>query len=241
MLPTEFCSSLSSISLSLRFTACAKRYSRKYLRQATGLIFFLSLFLLPLKSQAAIAFVQANSCSTTGTSLTCSYSTSIVAGDLLVADVAPTNTSGSAYTISVSDSRNGAWTQSVQCFNAYDMQGNLFYFPNSAAGSVTVTVTSSTSTTLKIAIAAYSGIATSSPVDVNGTCSTGVSSVKTVTAPSVVTSNANDLILNALSEGGTTGALTASSPYTLRNASFGAAFADQSVSSTGTHAGTTFN
>lgn len=192
-------------------------------------------------SYASIGFVQASYCrASSASTVTCSYTTTVSAGDLLVADVAPTNTTASAFTVSVSDNKNGTWTSAAQCFSAYSAQANLFYFPNSASGSITVTATSSTSTSVfGLAIIEYSGIATTSPLDAGGTCSS-LATGTSVTVPSVTTTNASDLVLSVLGVNGTAGTVTATSPYTLRN-NASEAFADQIVSSAGTYTGTTFS
>ncbi len=201
---------------------------------------FLVVIVLPQKSFASVAFVQANSCTQkSATTVACTFTATVAKGDLLVANAVPMNTSASSFTLSVSDNKNGAWTKAAQCFSAYAGQADVFYFANSAAGTITVTTTSSTSTGLfEIAIAEYSGIATSSPLDQGGTCS-AIANSTAVTAPSLTTTNASDLVLSLLALSGTAGTVTVASPYTLRN-NAAAAFADHIVSTTGTYAGAAF-
>jgi hypothetical protein len=200
----------------------------------------LFLVLLPQKSFASVAFVQADYCTAKGAStVACTFTATVAKGDLLVANAVPMNTSASSFTISVSDNKNGAWTSAAQCFSAYAGQADLFYFANSAAGTITVTTTSSSSTGLfELAIAEYSGIATSAPLDKGGTCSSMANST-TVTAPSLTTANANDLVLSLLAMSGTAGTVTTASPFTLRN-NAAAAFADHIVSTIGTYPGAAF-
>ncbi len=196
---------------------------------------------LPQKSYGSIAFVQGGYCTAkNATTVTCTYTANVAAGDLLVANAVPMNTTASSFTISVSDNKNGTWTRAAQCFSAYSAQADIFYFANSAAGPITVTTTSSNSSGLfELAIAEYSGMATSSAVDSGGTCSSMTTSTA-VTAPSLTTTNANDLVLSALSVSGTAGTVTAGSPYTLHN-NAAASFANRIVSTTGAYSGAAFN
>ena len=86
-------------------------------------------------AQAAPAFVQGASNSTSGTSMNVSYGSSVVAGHLLVGMFR------AAGTTSVSDSLNGAWTKAV---GAADGVNSLWYKPNARAGTTTVTVSGTT-------------------------------------------------------------------------------------------------
>lgn len=120
-------------------------------------------------AQAAPAFVQGASNSTTGTSMTVSYGSSVTAGHLLVGMFR------AAGTTSVSDSRNGAWTKAV---GASDGVNSLWYKANATAGTTTVTVSGSASGPIRAVVADYSGIATSSPVD-GFACNTGTGTTAT--------------------------------------------------------------
>jgi hypothetical protein len=139
------------------------------MRPVTLLLGILVALVFASSAQAAPAFVQGSSNATSGTSMTVSYPSSVAAGHLLVGMFR------AAGTTSVSDSKNGAWTKAV---GASDGVNAIWYKPNAIAGTTTVTVSGSTSGPLRAVIAAYSGIATSAPLD--GTaCNTGTGTTAT--------------------------------------------------------------
>ena len=100
------------------------------------------------------------------TSLTVTLSGPVSAGDLLVGWIAEYNAAGQ---VTVSDSANGAWTRSpaAEAFSNGTGDIALFYLPGSAAseGGLTVTITAPASAYLQGAIAEYTGVATSGPLD----------------------------------------------------------------------------
>jgi hypothetical protein len=155
--------------------------------------------------------------------------------------VDPINTTSAAFTLGVSDNINGAWSSAGSFFSAFNCQAQLFYFLNASAGSPTLTITTSTSAVVGLAIAEYSGIASSGAIDVSPT-GTATTSGAAFACPNVTTLNANDLILACLAYGGNQGTTTVSSPYVLRvqNSTDGTLFGEQIVSSTGTYTGATF-
>jgi RHS repeat-associated protein len=212
---------------------------------ARAAIVICALFLMSVAGFAqSISFVQEQQCDSRGTSVTCAFSSAVAAGDALMVVVDPANSTGSQYTLSVSDSLNGAWTQDGSgCFRSAIAQAAVFYYLNSKAGSVTVTVTSSTSTNIWSTIVEYSGIATSAPVDVATSCKyTDVQNGSTAATPSITTTNANDLILTGPAITGTGGTITVASPYTMVG-SVGynrVPIANQIVSSAGAYAGAVF-
>lgn len=192
----------------------------------------------------SISFVQEQQCDSRGTSVTCAFSSAVAAGDALMVVVDPINATGSAYTLSVSDNLNGAWTEDGSgCFRQDVAQAAVFYYLNSKAGSVTVTVTSSTSTNIWSTIVEYSGIATSTPVDIPISCKyTDGANGSNFATPSITTTNANDLILVSPAITGTGGTITVASPYTMvGSVQYNRVpIADQIVSSAGAYAGAVF-
>lgn len=188
-----------------------------------------------------IAFVQSSQCESTGTSVTCAFPSAVSAGDALMIFVSPTVPSASAYTISVSDSLNGAWTQNGStCFSPWNAEAATFYYLNSQAGNVTVTITSSTSTAISSTIAEYSGIAASNAVDIPASCSPYAQD-SSVVAPNVTTTNANDLIVASPVFADNGGSVSVSNPYSLRASAISRIpLADEFASSIGTYTGAAF-
>src|SRR5437868_14049117 len=76
-------------------------------RSMIAVLPILAVLAVAAPAQAAPAFVQGGSNSTTGTSVNVSYGSSVVAGHLLVGMFR------AAGTTSVADSRNGAWTKAI--------------------------------------------------------------------------------------------------------------------------------
>jgi hypothetical protein len=148
----------------------------------------------------AIALVQNRQTwlTTSGTSVSLGYATDFAAGDFLWCAVA---WNPSTVTATVSDSRNGAWTAvgspqtGAGALANYRLQ--MFYRENSAAaaGNRTVTATFSASANPRgIVIAEFSGVATSASLDTSAYQSVNSNGI---TAPSITTTNANDVLIAA--------------------------------------------
>ncbi len=127
---------------------------------------------------ASVAFVQAASGSTSGTSLGVAYSANVQAGDLLVGQFRTTGTT------SVSDSVNGSWTEAVQT-TSEGVVHSVWYRQNAAAGKTTVTVSGASSGSLRVVLGEYSGVATSGALD-QTSCNQGTSTSVTTGATASV-------------------------------------------------------
>jgi hypothetical protein len=118
------------------------------------------------KGGPVVAHVQNVAQTTTGTSLTVTFSKAVGAGDLLLGAFHGVGT------VTVSDSLNGAWTQ-------VSSQNNVYLFSEqhsvaAAAGHLAITVTSSTQGSLRISADEFSGLSASSALDQTSTgASTG--------------------------------------------------------------------
>lgn len=111
---------------------------------------------------------------------TLAYSGAVSAGDTLFAAIGVSGAGSQAALTGVSDSVNGAWTSmaAMQYNSSPDKGIQIFYFPNSGAGTPTVTVNSGVSIMDgAIFIWRAAGGATSSIVDGTPTGTTGNSSV----------------------------------------------------------------
>lgn len=172
-----------------------------------------------------------------GTSVSFSMNVSVPAGSLIVVDYAPHNSSGAAYTTGVSDSLNGAYTKAISCFTAYQGQSEQWYVVTTTAGVPTITVTSSTSDTLYIQAAAFSGVATSSPLD--GSACAGNDGL---VSPSLTTTTAGDLLTASLGFAGNTGTVSAAAPWGVvpSTDNYGPMMAVQTATTAGSYAGATF-
>jgi hypothetical protein len=192
------------------------------LRPVTFVLTLLVALVFASNAQAAPVFVQGASNSASGTSMTVSYGSSVAAGNLLVGMFR------AAGTTSVSDSRNGAWTKAV---GASDAVNAIWYRANAAAGATTVTASGTTSGPIRAVIAAYSGIATSAPLD--GTaCNTGTGT--TATTGSTASVAAGELAFAGIGTFNSPITVTAGAGATLRTQFTGAngTSADEDVLST---------
>lgn len=161
------------------------------------------------------------------------------AGNFLVAMVQTSSTISG-----VSDPTNGAWTKAVELDNGGTLMSTaIWYLPN-CAGGVAPTVTAANGfggSFCHIAIAEYSGIATSSPLDqTQGFDTSGSQSGTPSSGLTPTTSQASELLIGVISN---QSALTISwdagwtKEYEDTSAGAGRAmtWADQTVSSTGTY------
>ena len=173
-------------------------------------------------AQAAPAFVQGTSSSTSGTSMTVSYTSGVGAGHLLVGMFRASGTTA------VSDPLNGAWTKAV---GASDGINSLWYRAGASAGATTVTVSGTSSGSIRAVIAEYSGVATSAPLD--GTaCNTGTTA--SATTGSTASVAAGELAFAGVGMFDSPITVTAGAGATLRNQFTGAngTSADEDVAST---------
>jgi hypothetical protein len=131
------------------------------------LLLTLILFLCALPAQGAISRVQhANTNQTSNvSSTTISFSSNTAATNFLSACVRAGNKST---TLSITDGQSNTWNSVVSVQVTGTGNGELlqcFEAHNTAGGADTLTVSTTLSTTLRIAIAEYSGVATTSPID----------------------------------------------------------------------------
>ena len=143
--------------------------------------------------------LQSSNSSATATSISCAYPQPAKAGDLLAALVRwPTD---GTVSISVSDNVNGAWlpagSQAFETFGPHSSQ--LFYLPNSVAGTITVTATPSngTSQALFIECTDLTGMATANPLDGAPATAASAKSVTNLSVGPLTTTNNNDVLLLA--------------------------------------------
>lgn len=171
-----------------------------------------------------------------GTSVAVAFGANVSANNLLLALLfGYANSNASA---SVSDTRGNTWTRIGSIVTGGDgsLYLDAFYCIANGAGADTVTYNAAGSSYMSLIIAEYSGIATTSPLDVAGS-STGSS---TSPSTSITTTNANDLIIGwVTSMAGSTVTITSGSGYTMRQEYEDAAtymhahLEDKSVSATG--------
>jgi hypothetical protein len=177
----------------------------------------------------AITLLQSNNAGpTTGASLAVEYATqAVTAGSLLVAEVRYNNTGEI-----VSDNINGDWTQAVgNGFGGYN--ASIWFFQNSAPGTVTVTLSGGASGPRQMNIQEWSQIAITGALDqVNSATGAGTAS----SSGNVTTTALNELII---------GCVTATTDITGPGAGFTADLNSPTllaeykiVSTTGTYAAT---
>ncbi len=141
----------------------------------------------------AIALVQHTGAAGIGP-LAKAFTSNVTAGSLLVCAVR-FGTVGGTYTIS--DNLNGAWTKDKTQLIATDGDTVIVAsFPNSAGGAITVTANDGASgNQIYLAIAEFSGVATTSPVD--GTPAGNNATGTSATSNNVTPTQSGDLIFGA--------------------------------------------
>lgn len=170
----------------------------------------------------AWAFVQATavaSGSGSATTVALAYTSNVVAAHLLVAYVTYQDTAQTV-TATCADSLGQTWSAAIGPTRNSGLGGGwtqyIFYFANTVAGADTVTVTFSASVAFRrLDILEYSGIATTTPLDVtSGAIGSGAS---TKSSGSATTTQNNDLIFG----GGITdaGDIAAGATFTSRASS----------------------
>jgi len=112
---------------------------------------------------ANIAFVQSRYGGSDYWEVSVAYLSNVTAGSLLVAVVATT----ADVTLTVTcDSGAHTFTALTRLYDANIGTSQVFYYPNHGAGAVTVVALSSAGATLYLEVYEFSGIATTSPVNV---------------------------------------------------------------------------
>jgi cellulase (glycosyl hydrolase family 5) len=193
---------------------------------------------LTTPAQATIAYVQSNaSAPASASTMTVTYSSAQVAGDLNVVAIGWVDASSSVS--SVTDSKGNTYVKALgPTVVSGTASQSIYYALNIAAataGANTVTITfNATVPDPDVRILEYSGIATANALDVavGGSSATGTA----LNSGSVTTTNANDLIIgsNVVAYG-----ITATgSGYTQRILSAGNTEEDKTVTSTGSYSAT---
>jgi hypothetical protein len=204
----------------------------------TGLIAaFLFVFLFgdhPVSAAATPTFIQSNAVEvTTGTTVSSAFPAANTAGNLIVVFVMWSNTGN----VSISDTRGNAYTSAVgPTIRPTNKNQQIFYAKNITGGANTVTATFATSVAGGsgiLYIHEYSGIDTTSPVDVTAAAS-GTGSA--MNSGSVNTTNATDLIFGG---GGSDNNVTQiGAGFTSRSTFVGNITEDKNVTSTGSYSAT---
>jgi hypothetical protein len=184
----------------------------------------------------SIAFVQSLQATTGGAqpaSLAQAFGSNNVAGNFLVC-VVRVYTGGGGIPIVLTDSLGNTWIHAGGFVNAFVAQIDVFYCENCLGGANTLTASLGSGHYIRFAAAEYSGVATSSSLDVqNSATGTGTAA----NSGNVTTTNASDLLVG-FCENDTNGALsvTPGAGWTQRELVDGESLCDQIVSSTGTYA-----
>ncbi len=181
-----------------------------------------------------ISFVQVTSkVATSGSSMAITYPAAQTAGNLNVVEVMWGDTTSAVST--VADNRGNTYALAVGPTKVTGLTSAIYYAKNIAGGSTTVTVTfNQTAAYPNINILEYSGLNTSSPLDV---FSAATGSGTTANSGSATTTAASELIVGAGNP--SSGFTAAGSGFTKRlvNA-YGGIAEDEIVSSTGSYSAT---
>lgn len=148
-----------------------------------------------------------------------SFSATPTVGNLVVAAVACYSASNCNVT-SVTDNQANTYTviaKNVAYFSTQATVSLYYTVVTASSGTFTVTANLTASSDSTLAVAEYSGVAQSSPVDIS-TTATGSSTAATAT---MTTTNANDLLIQVVGIGGSGAAPTAGSGFTMRQSSSG--------------------
>jgi len=166
---------------------------------------------------ASIAYVQGASITNDAgaTTIARAFTTSVAAGNLIVAAVSW----GSSATLSCTDSQANVYAVATTQHDSVNNQSlGICYAANAKAGTTTVTATFSSSASYRrLLIHEYSGIAQASPVDVVAkNLANGTTSANAITSTAVMTTTNGDLIFGAvMDDDGVTG-ITAGTGFTQR-------------------------
>jgi hypothetical protein len=153
-----------------------------------------------------IAHVQNNGSFNDGsaTTITQAFTSNVTGGNLIVAAISWDTVASTAVTCS--DNQGNTYTTVTNTNDATSTQAlAVCYAPNAAGGATTVTATfGAASVTRRISVHEYSGVATTSPVDVSRTnTANGTTAANNITSTAGTTTVANDLIFGAVMENGT--------------------------------------
>lgn len=140
--------------------------------------------------------VQEKSAQATGvTTTSITYTGAVVAGHFLGAGGRINDNTVSVS--SMSDTVNGTWQTATLQTNSGDGDWLFWnFFDNTGSGTPAVSITISSAANIQWGITEYSGLATSSPVDVKA--GNDIASTTTPTTSTITTTNANDLIIGLL-------------------------------------------
>lgn len=181
------------------------------------------------------------------TSLTFTTANDVPAGDLIVLDLA---LSASSASISVSDGGLNTYTQaSTNCTFNTSSHLYVFYAANAVhvPAGTTITITWTGNLRAGAAGLAASGLATSSPLDVQATCQSGTSTTGVAISPAVTTgvmAQNNELVVGGIGIAGGSSGYSPGSPFAaITNSTTSttpSAFIDYHITSTGTSAGDSY-
>ncbi len=178
------------------------------------------------------AYIHGVSSSASGLSVTAVLG--VTQQNLLVAFVVA---KASGQSISVADDRGGNWNAIDNNQGAGASTSGLWYCANAPGGTTTITATIDTSQTMVLFVEEYSGVATSSPLDVHNVSSgSGTSAV----CPDVTTSVDNALIFAGQANELNSGSKSVDAAYTLRHSDITLADAEKVAASAGAVIGATF-
>lgn len=168
---------------------------------------------------------------TSGTTASLAFSNANAAGNLIVVYVVWDN----AGTVKVTDTKGNAYQAATarQTFGG-SWSAQVFYASNILGGSNTVKATFSTGITSfgLLYLHEYSGLATTSPVDVSASAAGASASMS---SGAVTITQANDLLFAA---GASDSTVSTGTGYTARLTGFGNLTEDRAVTTTGSYAGT---
>ncbi len=188
--------------------------------------------LSPSRAFAASAFVQDRDTEvTSGTTASLAFSKANTAGDLIVVYVVWDNPGS----VTVSDSKGDVYTAATARQSwGEGWSAQVFYAPNIVGGTNTVKATFGTSITSfgLLYLHEYSGLATSSAVDVSASA---VGTAASMSSGAVTTTQADDLLFGA---GASDITATKGTNFTARLTGFGNITEDRVVTATGSYAAT---
>lgn len=173
-------------------------------------------------THGGISYVQSNSSTvdTTATTIAQSFRGNTTGGNMIVAAVS-WDTTGGAGTLTCSDNLGDTYTTVNTWNDATNTQAlAICYAPNIAGGATTVTATlSATHVTRRLVITEYSGVATSSPVDVSTGVGggTGTTTANATTSGSTTPTTDGDLIFGAVMDTAGTNAAVQGAGFNMRN------------------------
>lgn len=167
------------------------------------LSFFMSLLLLalPLSANAAIARIQVEHQYIASSGTSYAFSSNNTAGNFIIVSVL--STGGISISYSVSDTQGNSYTpltlDSVCMAGGGGSCQQTFYAPNIKAGANSIIVTYSNTTDVGFTAVEYSGIKTSSPLDVEATPFMNGGASTNVAQSTIFSPQAGSLIFSSLS------------------------------------------